>query len=80
MDDDTRYWLASDMADSKFQHNADTLLKLTKEATGKSPSHFVIDGLPAYRKSSKKIFGKNTLHTRYIHIQKDINNNKMETS
>ena len=78
MDDDTRYWLASDMADGKFQHNADTLLKLAKEATGKSPSHFVMDGLPACRKSPKKIFGKNALHTGHIHIQKDMNNNKME--
>ena len=26
MDDQTRYWLASDMADTKFQYNADMLL------------------------------------------------------
>ena len=26
MDDDTRYWIASDMADTKFQHNANTFL------------------------------------------------------
>ena len=30
MGDDTRYWLASDMAHTKFQHNADNLLELTK--------------------------------------------------
>ncbi|KAF6246382.1 transposase [Nitrosopumilus sp. b3] len=78
MDDDTRYWLASDMADTKFQHNADNLLKLTKEAIGKNPTQFITDGLPAYRKSSKRIFGKKTQHTRHIHIQGDMNNNKME--
>ena len=81
MDDDTRYWIASDMAETKFQHNADSLLELTKVQIGKSPSHFVTDGLPAYMKSSKKIFGKNTHHTRHIHISgkrdRD-NNNKME--
>ena len=38
MDDDSRYWLASDMAETKFQHNADRLLELTKEKIGKSPS------------------------------------------
>jgi hypothetical protein len=27
---------------------------------------------------SKKVFGKNTHHTRHIHIQRDMNNNKME--
>lgn len=78
MDDDTRYWLASDMADTKFQHNADNLLELTKKAIGKNPTHFITDGLPAYQKASKKVFGKKTIHTRHIHIQKDMNNNKME--
>lgn len=78
MDDDTRYWLASDMADTKFQHNADNLLELTKKAIGKNPTYFITDGLPAYQKASKKVFGKKTIHTRHIHIQKDMNNNKME--
>ena len=81
MDDDTRYWLASDMAHTKFQHNADTLLELTKEKIGKNPTHFVTDGLKAYMKSSKKVFGKGTNHIRHIHLKgkrsKD-NNNKME--
>ena len=78
MDDDTRYWLASDMAETKFQHNADNLLRLTKKTIDKNPTRFITDGLPAYMKSSKKIFGKDTLHTRHIHIQHDMNNNKME--
>jgi transposase-like protein len=78
MDDDTRYWLASDLADTKFQHNADKLLELTKKTIGKTPRHFITDGLPAYKKSSKKVFGKKTNHMRHIHIQKDMNNNKME--
>jgi len=81
MDDDTRYWLASDMAETKFQHNADNLLELTKLQAGKNPRNFITDGLPAYMKSSKKIFGKKTNHVRHIHIagkrDRD-NNNKME--
>ena len=78
MDDDTRYWLASDLADTKFQHNADRLLELTKKVIGKTPTQFITDGLPAYKKSSKKIFGKKTNHSRHIHIDGDMNNNKME--
>ena len=78
MEDDSRYWLASDMAETKFQHNADNLLKLTKDAIGRNPVHIVTDGLPAYMKSSKRVFGTKTHHTRHIHIQKDMNNNKME--
>ncbi len=81
MDDDARYWLASDMVHTKFQHNADNLLKLTKKKIGKSSAHFVTDGLPAYGKSSKKVFGKETNHIKHIYISgkrdRD-NNNKME--
>ena len=81
MDDDTRYWLASDMAETKFQHNADNLLQLTKLQAGKNPRNFITDGLQAYQKSSKKVFGKNTNHVRHIHLtgkrDRD-NNNKME--
>ena len=78
IDDQTRYFLAYDMADTKFQHNADRLLELTKNAIGKSPKHFTTDGLPAYRKSSKRVFGKETEHHSHIHLRKDRNNNKME--
>ena len=78
MDDDTRYWLAAEMSHTKFQHNADNLLKLTKERIGRSPAHFVTDGLAAYMKSSRKVFGKKTQHHRHIHFQNDMNNNKME--
>ena len=78
MDDQTRYWLASDMADTKFQYNADMLLEMTKKTIGKDPKHFITDGLPAYMKSSRKVFGKDTRHSRYIHLRRDMNNNKME--
>ena len=78
MDDDTRYWLASDIAETKFQHNADNLLSLTKLQAGKNPRNFITDGLPAYMKSSKKVFGKKTNHVRHIHLKGDMNNNKMD--
>lgn len=78
MDDDIRYWLAKYMAESKFHHNADTLLKLTKKAIGnKTPRYFTTDGFPAYEKSSKKVFGKKTQHHKHIHLRWDMNNNKM---
>ena len=78
MDDDTRYWLASDMADNKFHHNTDNLLDMTKRQAGKNPRNFITDGLQAYMKSSKKVFGKDTSHVRHIHLKGDKNNNKME--
>ena len=78
MEDDSRFWLAAEMAETKFQHDADTLLEITKAKMGKAPVHFVTDGLPAYMKSSKKVFGGKTRHQRHIHLKGDMNNNKME--
>ena len=81
MDDDTRYWIAQEMSETKFQHNADNLLRMTKGQIGKTPKVFKTDGLPAYARSSRKVFGKKTLHVRHIHLagkrDRD-NNNKME--
>ncbi len=81
MDDDTRYWLTSDLATTKSQHNADSLLDMTKKQARKNPRNFITDGLPAYAKSSRKIFGKGTNHVKHIHLagkrDRD-NNNKME--
>ena len=77
--DDTRFFIAKDIADTKFQHNVDHLLEMTKQVAGnKNPKHFITDRLLAYMKSSKKIFGKDTLHTRHIHLKGDKQNNKME--
>ncbi len=80
MDDDARHWLASDLATTKFQHNADSLLDMTKQV-GKNPGNFITDGLPAHAKSSRKVFGKGTNHVKHIHLagkrDRD-NNNKME--
>lgn len=62
MDDDTRFWLAAEMAHSKFQHDADNLLVMTKKQIGTTPSVFITDKLPGYGKSCKKVFGKKTYH------------------
>ena len=76
MDNDTRYWITKDMADTKFQHNADRLLELTKKNIGgKIPRHFITDGFPAYQKASRRVFGKKTQHDRHIHLKHQMNNN-----
>ena len=62
MDDETRFWLIGEMADTKFQHQADKLLVSTVNMTQKTPRAFITDGLPVYLKSSKKVFGKDTNH------------------
>ncbi len=65
MDDDTRYLLTSDMAATKFRHNADSLSSMTKKQAGKSPRNFITDGLPACIKSGRKVFGKKINRVRH---------------
>ena len=63
MDDDTRYWLAGELADSKDKHDADNIFRMTKAAAGgKSPSVLITDKLPAYQKAARKVFGNGTYH------------------
>ena len=62
MDDDTRFWLASEMASDKFGHRADNIFQMTKQQAGKSPRILITDKLPAYRKAAKRVFGKDTWH------------------
>lgn len=62
MDDDTHYWIASNLVDNKFHHNANDLLRVSKAHTGKTPSIFITDKLQAYQKASRKIFGSDTYH------------------
>ncbi|RNJ77972.1 MAG: DDE domain-containing protein [Nitrosopumilus sp. H8] len=62
MDDDTRFWLVGEMANSKHKHNTDNLLDMTKKKAGKTPTVFISDKLPAYAKSCRKIFGRGAYH------------------
>lgn len=62
MDDETRFWLAGEIAETKNKHNADNLLDMTKKQAGKIPSVFISDKLPAYAKSCRKMFGRRTYH------------------
>jgi transposase-like protein len=82
MDDETRFWIAQEVADSKEKHDARNLLRMAKEATGKKPLTFITDGLRAYHDAYKKEFwtqkAPRTEHIQHITIRGDHNNNKME--
>jgi len=82
MDDETRFWIAKEVADSKFKHDARNLLRMGKEATQKKPRVFITDGLPAYHDAFQKEYGGikkgSAIHIRHIAIHGDRNNNKME--
>jgi len=82
MDDETRFWIAQEVADTKFKHDARNLLRMSKELMGKKPMTFITDGLPAYNEAYRKEFwtlrNPRTEHIRHIKLRGDIHNNKME--
>jgi len=83
MDDETQYWIAKEVADSKHSYDARLLFQKAKEATGSKPKTLITDGLHAYHEAYLKEYWTRrketrTEHIRHITIQGDKNNNKME--
>ena len=82
MDDETRFWIAQQVADTKYTANINPLFKQGKELTGKRPNTLISDGARNFNDSFNKEFYTNTTprtrHIRHIRLQGDHNNNKME--
>ena len=82
MDDETRYWIAQEVAESKYKHDARQIFQMAKKVTGKKPMTIITDGLPSYHDAYKKEFwtlkNPRTEHVRHIKLKGDMNNNKNE--
>jgi len=83
MDDETRFWIAQEVADSKYQYDARRLLQKAREAIGRKPKTLITDGLQGYHEAWRKEYYTMkketcTRHIRHIRVQGDMNNNKME--
>jgi len=83
MDDETRFWIAQEVAESKYKHDARYLFELGKKVTGKKPMTIITDGLPAYHDAYKKEFWTmkkktRTEHINAIRLRGNMSNNKME--
>ena len=83
MDDETRFWIAQEVAESKDKHDTRKLLQMSKQLTGKKPKTFITDGLQSYHDAYKKEFWTQkketrTEHIRHIKLSGDMHNNKME--
>ena len=83
MDDETRFWIAQEVANTKDTHDARNLFHMAKERTGKNPQILVTDGLRSYHDAWLKEFRTNklsdcTVHIRQITLEGQHNNNKME--
>ena len=47
-DDETRFWIAQEVIDTKFTHDARELSRLGKEIVSKTPATLITDGLQSY--------------------------------
>jgi len=82
MDDETRYWIAQQVAGKKNTSDIQPLFKEGKKVTGKSPSVLISDGArnfhDAYNKEFFTLKNPRTKHIQHIRLQGDNHNNKME--
>ena len=84
MDDETRFWIAQEVADSKDKHDASSLFRKSKEAIGRIPNTLITDGLNSYSTSWHKefehgdSFSNPRNHIREISLKGTVHNNKME--
>lgn len=82
MDDKTRFWIAQEVAETKYKHDARKLFQMAKRVTGKKPETLITDGLKSYHQAYMREFWTQrkprTEHIRHIKIRGDHNNNKME--
>ena len=83
MDDETRFWIAQEVANSKEKHDASSLFRKGKDSTGTKPKVIITDGLKSYSEAYRREFWSRerqnrTTHIRHIRFRGDNNNNKME--
>jgi transposase-like protein len=87
LDDETRYWIAKEVAGDKFSHEApeyvSQLFRQGKEVTGKKPLTLITDGLHAYHVAYKREFYSHekpvTKHREHITWRGEKGNEKMES-
>jgi transposase-like protein len=83
MDDETRFWIAQEVANTKDTHDARHLFQMARERAGKRPQILITDGLRSYHDAWLKEYRTNkqidsTVHIRNITLAGTHNNNKME--
>ena len=83
MDDQTRFWIAQEVGDTKFTADIRPLFKQGKKVAGKQPKTLITDGAANFHEAYEKEFFTQKLATRTEHIREIAfdgvrHNNKME--
>jgi transposase-like protein len=83
MDDETRFWIAKEVADRKFTAELRPLFKQGKAIADRHPKTLITDGAPNFHEAFKDEFWTQKLenrpeHIRDIRMNGEVHNNKME--
>ena len=82
MDDETRYWIAQEVAETKHTHNARRLFQMAQKVAGKKPQILITDGLRVYHDAFLEEWHSFedgwSEHNHKITFTGEHNNNKME--
>ncbi|NIP62182.1 MAG: DDE-type integrase/transposase/recombinase [Nitrosopumilaceae archaeon] len=83
MDEDTRFWIAQEVANRKEGHDARGLFQKGKQVTKTKPRVLITDGLKSYQRAYYKEFWQHRLEGRTKHLKNvalrgERNNNRME--
>jgi len=83
MDEQTRFWIAEEVAETKYTADVRPLFQAAKAIAGKTPRTLVSDGAANFHDAYNHEFRtakleNRTEHIRHIRLQGDLNNNKME--
>ncbi|MDE1812779.1 MAG: IS6 family transposase [Thaumarchaeota archaeon] len=83
MDDQTRFFIAQEVANTKYTHDVQKLFKEATRITERKPKTFITDGAFNYKTAFYKEYRTRAVKDRPVHIRHirfwgDNNNNKME--
>jgi transposase-like protein len=83
MDDETRFWIAKEVADTKYTADITPLFREGKKRTGKAPSTIITDGAFNFHSAFERAYWRETKalaieHIRHVRMSGDKNNNRME--
>ena len=71
MDDETRFWIAQEVGDTKYKHDAGNLFRKGKEAIGRVPTTLITDGLVSYHEAYKRVLYDKDTESRTYQYSKD---------
>ena len=83
LDDETRFWIAKEVSDTKYHADVHDLFKQGRKVAGKAPFHIITDGAPNFHAGIESEFWREKKQLALVHEQDirfggEIHNNKME--